>query len=93
VAKRTVFKVVTSTGVGTSSPLNSGLTKKSAKRTGVKIKIETIAIRLEGVLSLVSETTSFRGLLENKVGKSKIPKIEIFRTILNLFIIKFKDYF
>lgn len=30
---------------------------------------------------------------QRKVGKSKIPKIEIFRTILNLFIIKFKDYF
>ena len=26
-------------------------------------------------------------------GKSKIPKIEIFRTILNLFIIKFNNYF
>ena len=28
---------------------------------------------------------------QRKKGKSKIPKIEIFRTILNLFIIKFKD--
>ena len=28
---------------------------------------------------------------QRKEGKSKIPKIEIFRTILNLFIIKFKD--